>query len=240
MPQFSIASKAKKELNISWGFIKGNLRRIDRTVPLRHQEDIVVLKESNDKTATFKFGPLVLHLPEKPSLNSRAKVYVVIKGNLTLEHSGRSDLLRTRHYQTQIGYFREQQGYLNHIFGAHYDLDPKLAHPIFHAQISTQANFADNVSENFTNIQGLHEDGDRVNGLLGNVRVPTSQMDFFAVLLQVISDHLVNEKSSPNAKELYLKLCKNCRPFASFGLNHKGLNESREAQCFRSTYWYDH
>lgn len=240
MPQMTIASKAKRALNTSWVKLRGNLRKINQTVPYRPQEGIVVPIESNDETATFKFGPLVLHLPEKPSTNSSSKVYVVIKGNLTLEQSGSSDLLRTRHYQTQIGYFREQQGHLKHIFGAHYDLDPNFAHPIFHAQISTQADFATDVSESFTNIKGLHHEGDRVKGLLGNVRVPTSQMDFFSVLLQVISDHLINEKSPTNAKESYLELCKNCRPFASFGLNHNGLSESRDAKCFRSSYWYEH
>lgn len=240
MPQMTIASKANRKLNTSWVNIRGNLRKIDRTVPYRPQEGIVILEESSDETATFKFGPLVLHLPEKPFTNSKAKLYVVIKGNLTLEHSGGSDLLRTRHYQTQIGYFREKEGHLNHVFGAHYDLDPRFAHPVFHAQISPQTDFAMDVSKRFNSIHGLRQDGDWINGLLRNVRVPTSQMDFFAVLLQVISDHLINEESPQSARDVYLELCKNCRPFASFGHNHIGLKKSIDAKCFGSSYWYDH
>ena len=240
MAQRSIASMAEKALNISWEKIKGNLRRLDQRIPLRPKSGVIVLKESTKNSANFKFGPIVLLLPEKPSKNRETKVFVVIEGDLTLEQVAGSGILRTQSYQTHIGYFREKEDCLNHVFGAHYDFDTNFAHPVFHVQISTQASFETTISQNFSYVQELKKCEDKVRGLLGNVRVPTAQMDFFAVLLQVVSDHLINETTPENVQELFKDLCENCRPFASYGLKHDGLKNSIKDKCLRSSYWYEH
>ena len=239
MAKRSIAQVAKQQLVDLWKDFRVNLRQINREVRLPDSNVIAILDKADDY-ATFDLGPIVLYLPEKASSRKNSKVYAVIGGQLKLgRDAGCNDSLRTQSYATKIGYFREREGCLKHIFGAHYDHDLTIAHPVFHAQISTQAELADVVFNKFSFINSLCEDGDKVVGMLGNVRVPTSQMDFFAVLLQVFSDHLVNESSPALAKEFYKKLYENCRSFSSY-CDHAGLTESIENNCFRAPYWYEH
>ena len=242
MPQRPIAPSAQRSLREAWQRVYGSLRKINQDVLLKptSPSDVIRLLDSSRDQAKFVLGPIVLFLPYKLSARSNEKVYAVIEGSLTLERSDREEFPRTSHYATHIAYFKPQDNKLIHVFGAHYDFDPRIAHPVFHVQISSHAKYAESVAQKIHSIVGLADDGDKVRGLMGNIRVPTAQMDFFAVFLQVCSDHLVNEKSTSEDRSHYKQIRELSWPFLSYGPSHTGLCESNKNRCFRSQYWYGH
>ena len=242
MTKRSIALTAKRMLSTAWSEIHGHLRKINKNIPLRPKSpsEVVSLKTKTTDTATFDLGPIVFFLPYKAAGKSTARIYAVIAGELTLEDVPEYTRLRTKCYGTRIAYFQPQNRFLRHVFGAHYDFDPRLGHPVFHAQITSHPDYAKIVASQFSNAPGLNGLEDRVKDVFRSVRMPTAQMDFFAVILQVCSDHLINEHTSETIQEHYRNMRTACHPFASYGLGHNGLQTSISDQCFRSVHWYDH
>lgn len=187
-------------------------------------------------TVKFTINPIVFHMPERPN-RINCNLYVTVKGTLGFEPSGIRKSLKTKYFCTEIGYFRNDENKLNHIYGAHYDLDEnKFGHPVFHSHIAPQMELLNPINERY---HTKFEADDKVTPMLTTVRTPTAQMDFFSVIAKLCADHLVNETSAPEVKKAFSQM----RSASSFfiGAAHRMpyLYSDMATKCYRSTHWYD-
>ncbi len=172
-----------------------------------------VLKAGTGVTGqiALEFGPVVIRLPERPT--RRPELFVVMTGRLSVTDTVRdSDSpLQSVSFGTQIAYFRyyESEGRLEHVFGAHYDVDTATpGHPAFHAQLASNDNLAEHVKDRFRLADATVDK--MPPGFLKTVRVPTAQMDFLATITQVCSDHLVYKHSSTGTLDAFAALRTDC------------------------------
>jgi hypothetical protein len=182
-------------------------------------------------------GPVVFNVPEKPT-HRDSNLYIVVKGWLRFEGPNFKDTpLKTKNFGTEVGYFRLKEGVFHHVYGAHYDMDDERpGHPVFHAQVSPQVEFADHMKAAFR-LEGDVENS--LKSLIGIVRTPSAQMDVFAVLTQICADHLLWRDSSVEVKQAFNAV----REAGSFmiGAGHRFdfLRSEQAIQCYRSPHWYD-
>ena len=75
-----------------------------------------------DCVAKFDIGPVVIHLNERAG--RRKMLYIVLQGSLTLQSADAGEeQFTTRDFGTHVAYFRSKRDKLQHIFGAHYDME---------------------------------------------------------------------------------------------------------------------
>lgn len=190
-----------------------------------------------DDEVKFVVKPIVLNVPERAT-HQDSNLYVAIKGWLSFEGPDFQAVpLRTKSFGTEVAYFRSKVGALEHVYGAHYDLDEHAAgHPVFHAQVAPQMGMLpavnDRFGKNFQNVEDL------VRKVLPNVRTPSAQMDVFAVMLQVSADHLIHSGSPPNVIEAFNRMRESCEFFIGAAHRLPALNQLPATHCFRSTHWY--
>ena len=239
----SSRATAKNTINRAWSAVYARIRRLDSNVTIKPKmsADIFVIDDQVQDGIHFKIKPIVLTVPQKIASRSGRRLYVVVEGKIVFTPEQRSGLFTTSSFATNIGYFRETGDKIQHVYGAHFDFEPNLvAHPVFHSQIASNIGLFDVVRRYHYNIMELQPGPDLMKQVLGNVRLPTAQMDFFAVLLQVCSDHLINGNLDKSQHSDYEKLRKDSSFFLGYGANHTGLLNSRSDKCHRSPYWYDH
>jgi hypothetical protein len=190
-----------------------------------------------DDEVKFNIKPIVFNVPERAT-HQDSNLYVAIKGWLSFEGPDFQALpLRTKSFGTEVAYFRSKANVLEHVYGAHYDLDEQRnGHPVFHAQVSPQMGMLPFVNErfgkNFENVEDL------VRKVLPNVRMPSAQMDVFAVMLQICADHLIHSGSPPNVVEAFNKMRGACEFFIGAAHRMPYLNGLPATHCYRSTHWY--
>ena len=234
---------AKNKVSAAWLAVCAGMRALDSRVTIkpRTATEIFVIDDEVKDGIHFDIRPIVLTVPPKIASKSNRCLYVVIKGTIVFEPTQRDGQFKTSSFATNIGYFRETQNTCEHVYGAHFDFTPgSVAHPVFHSQMATHADLFQKVQEHHHNVMELQLDADRMERVLGNVRLPTAQMDFFAVLLQVCSDHLINETSRNTKHSEYEKLIEASSFFRGYGRGHPGLQKSADTQCHRSPHWYHH
>jgi len=184
----------------------------------------------------LNFGPVVFNVPARAN-SGRTDLFVAMKGWIVFEGDLNVEPLKTRTFGTDIGYFQLKGGRLQHVYGAHYDMDEiRPGHPVFHAQMGAQMDLGLAVKDHFK----LDCEIDQVMGrVLKNVRTPSAQMDVFAVLTQISADHLIGEAPPPEVKTAFSAL-RNASDFfvgAAHRLDY--LNTPPATGCYRSKYWYD-
>ena len=234
---------AQKEVNMAWLAVCARMRALDPRVTIKPKAaaDIFVIDDAVTNGIHFDIRPIVLTVPQKITNKSDRCLYIVIKGRIVFESKQRNGQFETSSFATNIGYFRETQDKSEHVYGAHFDFTPgSVAHPVFHSQMATHLDLFQKVREHHQNVMELQPDADRMERVLRNVRLPTAQMDFFAVLLQVCSDHLINDTSKNAKQSEYEKLRKAALFFRGYGTGHPGLLKSTDTQCHRSPHWYLH
>lgn len=197
--------------------------RIDATAP----DDVVKLD----------FGPVVFYVPERPTRRG-PDLFVVAKGWLTLEGPDfKTAPLKTRTFGTEVAYFRQKAGSLEHVYGAHYDMDEeKPGHPVFHAQFGSKQAFGGAVLELFKREEAVV---DKTGVILGTVRTPTAQMDIFSVLAQICADHLMGPSPGPEVKKAFEGLRSNCDFLVGAAYRLDYLNSGQAAGCYRAAHWYE-
>ena len=136
---------------------------------------------SDRATATFSCPETLINLPERAGRLHTLPLYLVFRGDLVVDkaHFAQTEELRTVSFRTQAGYFRHKSNpdRLKHIYGAHYDIDLDLAgHPRFHAQHCSQKEFRGEVERHLGRTLPFD---DCMEEVLGSVRLPCAQMDFF-------------------------------------------------------------
>lgn len=230
----------QRELSTAWQGIRSSITKMRPSTVIQPGTAADVFKpDSGSEEAKFNIGPIVFNVPERAN-DSVSKLYIVVQGWITfgpplVAHQRRTTL----EFGTQVGYFRRKGDQLAHVYGIHYDMDEKLpGHPVFHAQMSTQAKLAPTV-EQYTSLK-LDSDLDWSRGLLRNVRTPTAQMDTFSVITQIGADHLLSESSGDEVRAAFIKLRGACDFFLGAGARIGYLNTLPATHCYRSTHWYEH
>src|SRR4051812_19871863 len=133
--------KVDTQLRNAWSDVQSAIQRMafgSDVRPANHR-DVFRFVDDPDGLTKFEAGPVVFRVPERP--NKFASLYVVVRGWMTLGAPRDGDPRNTTaRFGTKVGYFRLKADKLVHVYGAHYDLDEDLfGHPVFHAQLSSQA-----------------------------------------------------------------------------------------------------
>lgn len=181
-------------------------------------------------------SPVVFNVPERADRRD-TNLFIVVSGWISFESANlRAAPLKTRAFGTKIGYFRAKGGMLEHVYGAHYDIDESQSgHPVFHAQISPQMGFSAHIVDTF-HLEAVSHDF--VKPILSGVRTPTAQMDIFSVFIQICADHLIFSKSNEETKIAFAALRDSCGFFSGAAHRLTYLNSEIAAACYRSNHWY--
>jgi hypothetical protein len=232
------AHSVRRKVNQAWDVVRQAIQIMYRPSQVRpgQADDVFKLDPStSDNEVKFNVGPIAFNLPEKAN-HRDLNLFIVLSGWLSFEGPHfKDDILHTKSYGTEVGYFRSKRGDVDHIYGAHYDLDEnKAGHPVFHAQMSPQLGLLDFVNGLFH--KQFANPSDRVTPILHTVRTPTAQMDVFSVVAQLCADHLFD--GSPSAIEAFANLRNATRFFLGAAYRMKYLNSGTAINCYRSSHWY--
>ena len=190
-----------------------------------------------DGVVKFDIRPVFLSVTERRSNRSK-NIFVAMDGwlSLKMQNVGTVRLL-TESFGTRVGYFRTKKHELHHVFGAHYDMVVGDAtHPVFHAQMKFHQKFADKLTQQH---QFLCKTIDHTDGIYRAIRIPTAQMDFFSVLLQVCADHLISGHSCSNDLAVFKEIKERCGILVGAAHKLRFLNSATASSCYRATHWYD-
>jgi hypothetical protein len=235
--------RIQNELQKAWGDVLTAITKMrpNSQIRPRNATDVFVGPAGDSKESKFDVAPVVFNVPERADgrANRKSNLYIAVSGWICFgDPLTPGDPRTTLRFATRVGYFRAKEGHLIHVYGVHYDMEDEVpGHPVFHAQMCSQAeHFATAVWKHFN----LPFDGkdDLVAGLLRNVRIPTAQMDVFSVITQIGADHLVSETSSPEVQAAFEKLREACGFFVGAAGRIPYLNSRPATHCYRSTHWY--
>lgn len=221
--------------------IYAEIRRLNQQVTVSPHDGLAIVTADtlHPEGPKFEIGPLVLTVPQRAKSRRVSRFYVVIKGTITFARHMTEGRLVTSSFATKIAYFRQSENRIEHVYGAHYDFDDnRISHPVFHSQVTTTATLVSAVRACHKHMEAP-ELCDLMARVPRNIRLPTAQMDFFAVLLQVCADHLMDDNSGSMEKLRYKNLVDWCAFFLGYG-DHHGLHAGRTQNCARSHHWYRH
>lgn len=227
------------ELQTAWRGVQVAIVRMGHGSDIRPKDVATIFNlELVEAGVKVTAGPIAFRVPEKPS-SSSSHLYAVVSGWIVLATKAPQQAKRdTVRFGTQVGYFRENANVLTHVYGTHYDMDEELpGHPVFHAQMCSQVEFAEVISDLFRTTYTCVVDHSQ--GLLGNVRTPTAQMDVFSVITQIGADHFVSETSAPEVRSAFADLRLACDFFYGAASRLTYLNQPPATHCYRSTHWYE-
>lgn len=224
------------KLRTSWEAATTSMKQVYQFCAYQPQDIYSIFRPSDDLAAGVKFniGPVVFSLPER--LGKSHQLYIAVEGWLSFEEADlRTEPLKTKAFGTKVSYFKARGVNLEHVFGAHYDLDEHMpGHPVFHAQLQSLPEMADHVKEHF------RLDGEVTNQFkpqVRNIRIPCAQMDVFATLLQICADHLVVEGATDAAKA-FVEVREKSNFFMGAAYRLPYLNQHIASNCYRSWHWY--
>ena len=235
-----VAWRVQQRVDAAWQAVVSGMKTMypaSVVRPVQPGDAFALDRSVGDDEVKFNILPIVLNVPERATRQD-ANLYVAITGWLSFIGPDFQTLpLKTKAFGTEVAYFRSKVGALEHVYGAHYDLDEGAAgHPVFHAQVSPKVSMVSSVNDRFgKNFQNV---ADLVGGILGNVRMPSAQMDVFAVMLQICADHLIHAESPPNVIDAFHKMRAACEFFIGAAYRMPELNQPPATQCYRSTHWY--
>lgn len=217
------------------------LKAVNQTVEVRPNgfDKLLSFARSPQGTPTtyrYRLEPLVLRVVERPN-KTVPDLYIVIKGDIDLDLSEASP--RLVWFVTQVAYFKRSphRQRLEGVFGAHYDFEPDANnHPVFHAQLTDCAELRPVLDEQFRLTMDSFEN--HTTGMLRQVRLPSAQLDYFAVLVQIAADHLLRHDAGSEEQDAFERLGSSCEsvPSASEGLTRYDCSDA--AYCIRGPHWY--
>ena len=192
------AWRVEQLIRDQWRRVVTGLQQINPRSAVRPNQPADVIRLSpQSPTGQIKLdvAPVVLNLPERANGNT-TNLFVVLEGWLSFDApTSTQQSLPTADFATRVAYFRRKSNQLNHVYGAHFDLDTgTVGHPICHAQMASQLASGNYVRSEFNLGVSLVDSVDRV---MRTVRTPTAQMDVFSVVRQICADHLVGGNPAP-------------------------------------------
>lgn len=234
------AWRVRQQVQTAWGHAIHHLRQISQSATVRPQtaEEIFQLDQNApDDVVKLSIAPTVFFVNERAS-RAGPNLFIVVDGWLSFEGPDfRAQPFRTKEFGTQVAYFRAKRNSLDHVFGAHYDMDESdYRHPVFHAQLASRLQSAEHVRSLFTQNQQTY---DGMANVFRTARIPTAQMDIFSVLVQICADHLIGPQPAPATTSAFENL-KNTVGFL-VGAAHKVnyLSSLPASSCYRGSHWYN-
>ena len=228
----------RRRLSEVWRVLRSNMRRMYNASDVRPADPDIVfrLDAQADGAVSCDVGPVVFRFPER-AMHGVPSLYIGVSGRLALRLSGGNDgpALRITSFGTRVGYFRQKRETLEHVYGAHYDFAHReVGHPLFHAQMGSQEDFACNINEHFRQNWELRNYVDRV---LRTIRLPSAEMDVFSVFVQICADHLVWERSGTTTTHAFGRIRDSC---GLLGGVAEGIPDfGATLPCgYRSVRWY--
>ena len=232
----SIESTARRLLVDQWNNVKAQLDRLslpDAKPNDGYQIFSLIEDPKVDGQIGFDIKPVTFNVPERA--DASPNMFIVAQGRIYLDQTMvKSNTLKTVSFATEVGYFRMSKGELHHVYGAHYDFSfDEIGHPIFHGQMRSYNERASWISDAFKLDCGSK---DHMAGILRTVRLPTAQMDFFSLILQICADHLISKDSGDDQKKAF----ENLRDASSAiqGAGHRWETLVQAPRCMRSQHWY--
>ena len=194
-----------------WRKAVAGLQQINPRSVVRPNQATDVIRLSRHSPAgqvKLDVSPVVFNLPERANGNT-TNLFVVLQGWLSFVASTSTQAsLPTADFGTRVAYFRRKSNQLDHVYGAHFDLDTAtVGHPICHAQMTSQIASGNHVRSKFNLGDSLVDSVDRV---MRTVRTPTAQMDVFSVLRQICADHLVGGNPAPPVASRFATVSNAC------------------------------
>lgn len=194
-------------------------------------------EESTDAIDKFEVGPVTINLPMRGQAGGN-DLYVVFQGRIGFDVAAVRELgqLKTRSFASRLGYFAQVKDTLEHVYGVHCDLDTeRVAHPAFHAQlVSFGQEFLPHVQAHVP----VPLEHDRMTGVLHGVRLPTAQLDFFAIIVQLAADHLLWQNSGEEERNGFNELLKLDREVKGLTPDIPSLRTGAALPCHRAPHWY--
>ncbi len=232
---------ALKRVTTEWTNLTASIGRMYQSAAIRPTNPNDIFQSVEDNTAapndaTFTIKPIVFNLPELPG--GSPNLFIALKGWLSF-----SDVqpgpgpMKTKSFGTEMGYFRRRNSRLEHVYGVHFDLDEsRPGHPVFHAQVSSQLQLGGSVLAQY------RLEDEIVNEFapkLGNIRIPSAQMDVFSTVVQICADHhfALGGAGAP-AKAEFAKIRKANSFFLGAAHRMPFLNSLPASGCYRSAHWY--
>ena len=234
------AWRVLREVETAWSQAMHHLRQISQSSVVRPQtptEIFALDANAADDIVKLSIRPIVFHVNERPS-RARPNLFIVVKGWMTFDGPDfKTSPFRTKDFGTEVAYFRVKQDRLEHIFGAHYDMDDNdYRHPVFHAQLASRTESSEHVRSLFSQDR---EVTDNMNKVFRAVRIPTAQMDVFSVLIQVCADHLIGQQPAPSTTSAFEDLKSASSFFVGAGNRFEYLHSAPAPNCYRATHWYN-
>jgi hypothetical protein len=232
------ANHVFKQVLTAWDQLMVSMKKMYPATSVRPAGgyDVFSLDEGTpEEEVKFSIGPLVFNVPERAGRGH--DLFIVVKGWLSFEGANCREVpLKTRSFGTEVGYFRWKQDSLEHVYGAHYDLDETLpGHPVFHAQFSSRVDLAPSVRE----LYRVDDDvADLFSPKIRNIRIPTAQMDVFSTIVQICADHLVYRGVEQGVHDAFAEMCTINSFFLGAAYRMPYLNTLPATQCYRSAHWY--
>ena len=239
----SLAPRSLKLVRETWTKTFAEIRKLGQPVVIRPQEssDIFRIDGADVNRVRMQTAPVVFHIPERVMGLKGNRLFVVVKGEIEFIMGEEGEGICASGFATRVAYFRTCEAGVKHVFGMHFDFDRAIGHPVFHGQMRSYGELYQFVLERFPGEGQDIAPIDCVNGVLGNVRLPTAQMDFFSVVLLICSDHLVSEaviRVDDDMRVSYGKIREYCGAFLGYREEHGGLRDMAEKRCVRSHFWY--
>ena len=235
------AKRVQQRVHRAWNNAIHRLQQMNQasTVQPPLPFDIFKLDEHGpDDVVKLTVGPVVFNVHKRPNKRA-ANLFIVLKGWLAFDGPDfETPPLKTKNFGTQVAYFRSKESdhTLEHIYGAHYDMDEeKFGHPVFHSQLGSHLEFGNDINCLFRLDYQLVN---RMDKILRTVRTPSAQMDVFSVVTQICADHLVDKNSDPGVKTAFQKVREACDFLVGAAHRMAFLNVKPATCCYRSTHWY--
>ncbi len=230
----------RQKLVQQWADVVGTLERMSQgasVLPNDAWNNIREAASSSDEIVKFELCPVVFNVPEHAN-HRNIGLFVVAEGWIELSRADfRNGLgLVTHAFSTRSADFRQKEETLEHVYGAHYDVAfDELGHPTFHSQLRSFVDFSAHILEQFNlNLDVINH----LEGVLRNVRLPTAQMDFFSLILQIFADHLLMRNSGEEEKSAFNALLQKNVFLRGAAARSSRLTADVARSCYRSLHWY--
>lgn len=226
----------KRLIEKAWLDFQANIKIMGTGCAVRPNQAGDIFKYIDGDVIEVEIRPITFFLKEKP-VHARPTMYVVVQGLIYFRPVG-DGTFRAVESKTRVGYFLKRGEQLEHVYGVHHDFDAThIAHPVFHSQMAPMQEFLDNINESWK--ERYEHVVNHVQKVLTNVRIPSAQMDAFAVFLQLCSDHLVYAGSVKTQIAAYKSVLKSVGFFRGAYPEIPRLQPVIEQNCLRPHHWYD-
>lgn len=228
----------QRKMNEAWNEVVATLQVISNVSEVRpaHGNDVFGYAMGADKVRVI-VRPVTFRLTRKAAA-AKADMYVTVAGWMEFHERDAESNLRSFGFKTEVGYFVERSATaLEHPLGLHYDYDRRIvAHPYYHSQLCSLPEYVDDINRAYNRTFSCPAPN---RPSLTHVRIPTAHMDAFSVLIQIFSDHLLNENAGQPSLAAYARTIEACSFFECDAGSVGRFDAAFDARSLRAHHWYE-